>query len=77
MGGGGGAWCRREIREGEVVLVLIPLLIAPIFVAIGVFVFVEKGANHGRSDQIPGAIIGMTPAAMPLKSSCYLLKSGL
>ncbi len=72
MGHGG----RREIREGGVVLVLIPLLIAPIFVAIVVFVFVEKGANHGRSDQVPGAIIGMTPAAMPLKSSCYLLKSG-
>jgi hypothetical protein len=57
-------------------LVLIPLLIAPIFVAIGVFVFVEKGVNHGRSDRVLGAIIGMTPAAMPLESSCYLLRSG-
>ncbi len=32
---------RREIREGEVNLVLIPLLIAPIFVAIVVFVIVD------------------------------------
>ena len=72
MGHGG----RREIREGEIILVLIPLLIAPIFSAIVVFVFVEKDVNHGRSDRVLGAIIGMMPAAMPLKSSCYLLKSG-
>jgi hypothetical protein len=71
---GHGGW--REIREGEVILVLIPLLITPIFVAIVVFVFVEKGVNHGRSDRVLDVIIGMTPAAMPLKSSCYLLKSG-
>jgi hypothetical protein len=43
---------------------------------IAVFVFVEKGVNHGRSDRVLDVIIGMTPAAMPLKSSCYLLKSG-
>ncbi len=67
---------RREIREGEVSPVLIPLLIAPIFLAIAVVVFVEKGVNHGRSDRVLDVIIGMTPAAMPLKSSCYLLKSG-
>ena len=67
---------RREIREREVILVLIPLLIALIFVAIVVFVFMEKGVNHGRSDRVLGAIIGMTPAAVPLKSSCYLFKSG-
>ncbi len=72
MGHGG----RREIREGEVILVLIPLLIAPIFSAIVVFVFGKKGVNHGRSDRVLDVIIGMTPAAMPLKSSCYLLKSG-
>ena len=73
MGHGG----RREIREGEVIPVLIrPLLIAPIFLANAVFVFVEKGVNHGRSDRVLDVIISMTPAAMPLKSSCYLLKSG-
>ena len=47
MLGGVGRDGRREIRERDVILVLIPLLIAPIFVAIGVFVFVEKGVNHG------------------------------
>ncbi len=71
---GHGGW--REIREGEVFSVLIPLLIATSFVAIAVLVFVEKGVNHGRSGRVLGAIIGMTPAAMPQKSSCYLLKSG-
>ncbi len=77
VGGGVGRGGGREIREGEVILVLIPLLITPIFVAIGVFVFVEKVVNHGRSDRVLGAIIGMTPVAVLLKSSCYLLKSGL
>jgi len=72
MGHGG----RREIREGEVFSVLIPLLIATSFVAIAVLVFVEKGVNHGRSGRVLGAIIGMAPAAMSRKSSCYLFKSG-
>ena len=76
MLGGGGAWWSEGNREGESILVLIPLLIAPIFVAIGVFVFVGKSVDHGRSDWVLGAIIGMTPAAMPLKSSCYLFRSG-
>jgi hypothetical protein len=67
---------RREIREGGVISVLIPLLIAPIFSAIVVFVFGKKGVNHGRFDRVLDVIIGMTPAAMPLKSSCYLIKSG-
>jgi hypothetical protein len=65
-----------EIRLGAVNLVLIPLLIAPSFVAIVVVLCVEKGVNHGRSDRVLGAIIGMTPAALPRMSSDYLLKTG-
>ena len=57
-------------------MVLIPLLIAPIFLAIVVFVFVKKEVDHGRSVRARGAIIGMTPAALPLRSRCYLLKAG-
>ncbi len=57
-------------------MVLIPLLIAPIFLAIVVFVFEELGADHGQFKRVLGAIIGVTPAAGMLKSSCYLLKSG-
>ena len=76
MVGGVGHGGRREIREGEGIWVLIPLLIASSFVAIVVFVFVEEGVNHGQSGQVLGANIGMTPAAVPQKSSYYLLKSG-
>ena len=72
MGQGG----RRQVREEGVILVLIPLLIAPIFLAIVVFVFAEKGVSHGPSDWVLDTIIGMAPAALSLKSCCYLLKSG-
>ena len=74
MVGRGGA---RQGSVGGVVLVVIPLLIAPIFLANVVFVFVEKIVNHGHSDQVLGAIIGMTPAALPLNSCRYLIKDGL
>ncbi len=75
MGGvGQGGW--RQVREREVTLVLIPLLNAPIFLAIVVFVFVEKGVGHGRSDRVLDTVIGMAPAALLLKSCRYLLRSG-
>ncbi len=45
--GGVGHGGQRGTREGKVILVLIPLLMAPIFVAIVVFVFVEEGVNDG------------------------------
>ena len=48
-------------------MVLIPLLIAPIFLAIVVFVFVKR---------VLDTIIGMVPVAVPLKSRHYLLKHG-
>jgi hypothetical protein len=67
-----------EIRLEQVNLVLIPMLIAPSFVATVVFLLflcVEKGLNHGRSDRVPGVIIGMTPAALPLSSCNYLVKT--
>ncbi len=72
MGHGG----RREIRLGEVNLVLVPLLIAPSFVAIVGFLCVEKGVNNGQADRVLGVIIGMMPAAMLRMSSGYLLKKG-
>ncbi len=75
MGVGQGG--RRQIKGEGVILVLIPPLIAPIFLAIVVFVIVEKGVDHGQSNRVRDAIIGMTPAALPLKSCGYLLKSGL
>ena len=74
--GGMGQGGRRQVRGGGGILVLIPLLIAPIFLAIVVFVFVKKEVDHGRSVRAWGVIIGVTPAAPPLKSRCYLLKSG-
>ena len=67
-----------EIKLEFVILVLIPMLIAPSFVATFVFLLflcVEKGLNRGRSDRVPGAIIGMTPAALPRKSCNYLVKT--
>ena len=64
---------RREIREGGLLLVLIPPLIPPIFVAIVIFVFVQKHVDHGQSGRVLGAIIGMAPAAMPLNIGYYLL----
>ncbi len=48
-GGGDG---RRQIRRGGGTLVLIPSLNALIFLAIVVFVFVEKWVNHGRISQV-------------------------
>ena len=81
MVGGGGHGGRRQVREEGVILVLIPLLIVSIFLAIVVFVFVERGMNHGRSDRVLDAIIGMVPAAVPLESiafnclnNCFLLR---
>ncbi len=64
---------RREIREGGLRSVLIPPLILPIFVAIVVFVFVQKHVDHGRSGRVLGAVISMAPAAMPLNAGYYLL----
>ena len=66
----------REIREGGLLLVLIPPLNPPIFVAIVVFVFVQKHVDHGRSDRVLDAVIGMAPVAMPLNAGCYLLSCG-
>ncbi len=66
---------RRESREGEVILVLSPLLIKWRLSVVW-FRKKEKGVNHDRSDRGLGAMIGMTPAAMPRESSCYSLKSG-
>ena len=71
---GHGGW--REISLGEVVLVLIPLLITPNFLIFVGFLCVEKDVNHGRANQILGVINSMTPVAMPLMSSSYLLKNG-
>ncbi len=65
--GGVGQGGRRQIREGGGILVLIPLLIALIFLAIVVFVLVKKEVDHGRSVRPRGVIIGMTPAALPLR----------
>jgi len=73
-GVGQGGW--RQVREREVILVLIPLLIVPIFLAFVGFVFVEKGVGHGQSDRVLDAVIAMAPAALPLKSCRYLLRSG-
>ncbi len=44
-GVGQGGW--RQVKGEGVILVLIPPLIAPIFLAIVVFVIVEKGVDHG------------------------------
>ncbi len=58
-------------------MVLVPTLTAPIFLAIVVFLVVEKGGDHGRSDRVrvQDAIIGMALAALPLKS-CRCLLTG-
>ncbi len=66
-GGGDG---QRQIRRGGGTLVLIPSLNALIFLAIVVFVFVEKWFDHGQIGQVRDAIIGAMPAALPLMSSC-------
>ena len=71
--GGVGHGGRREVNLG---LVLIPLLIAPIFVGFVVVLCVGNGEHHGRADQVFGVINSMTPEAMPLTSRCYLLKLG-
>ena len=52
---------------GEIVSVLIPLLTTPILSAI-VVVFKDPDADHDRSEWGFGAIIGVTPAAKPLRS---------
>ncbi len=75
--GGVGQGGRRQVKGEGVILVLIPPLIALIFLAIVVFVIVEKGVDHGQSNQVRDAIIGMTLAALPPKICCYLLKSSL
>jgi hypothetical protein len=69
--GEGDSW--RQIRRGGGTLVLIPLLNALIFLAIVVFVFVEKWVNHGRIAQVQVVIIGVTPAALPLTSTVTFL----
>ena len=71
--GGVGHGGRREVN---LVMILIPLLIAPIFVGCVVVLCVRNGEHHGCADQGFGVMNGMTPAAMPLTSMGYLLKLG-